>query len=124
MVSRAASTVDDYMASLAGSSHDELAMLRGRIRMALPAATETIRHGMACYVDGCDEVVVAFAAQKNNLALYACDFAVLEPFRSSLPTSALGKTCIRFKRLDALPSDLIDTVLSAAAARMNEYVRS
>ncbi len=124
MVSSSASSVEEYMESLSAAERRELSALRERVRAALPGAQETMRYGMACYADAKDEVVVAFAAQKNNLALYACDLRVLEPFRTRLPASALGKSCVRFKRLEKLPAEIIETVLVAAAARMTSTARN
>jgi uncharacterized protein YdhG (YjbR/CyaY superfamily) len=104
------STVHEYLENPKNPKHrDDLTRLRTFLRDQLPDAVEDLKYGMPTYSQGGD-VVVAMASQKNYLSLYM-DVELVEEHKSELGNLDCGKSCIRFKRVDDLPLDVIATIL-------------
>lgn len=95
---------------------------------------ETMNHGMICYVvphsifpDGyhCDPKLplpfISIASQKNFIALYHmgiyADPTLLQWFQEEYPKYVrakldMGKSCIRFKKTDQIPLELIGRLVA------------
>ena len=62
-----------------------------------------------------DSCIIGLSSRKNYVSLYAMggdgDEYVAEKYRWSLPKADIGKSCIRFKRLDDLDLDVLGKVL-------------
>jgi uncharacterized protein YdhG (YjbR/CyaY superfamily) len=117
---RMAGTVEDYLAQLDPAEAAELAVLVARLRGVLPDAAETLQWGMPAWVGPDGTMLAGVAAQKSNLALYLCPAPGEDPFRAwreKLPKSAIGKGCLRFRRLDLLPEGMIESIMDAIAAK-------
>lgn len=104
-------TIADYFENLKNPNHlDDLTRLRDFLRGQLPDdVTEDLRYGMPTYSQN-DEVVVALASQKNYMSMYM-DMALVNAHRADLDALDCGKSCIRFKRADDLPLDVIAAIL-------------
>ena len=126
MVSSKAATVADYLAELAPDRHAEIERVRAVINAAMPAG---YREGMSFGMIGWDIPLEVYAntynrqplayaglaAQKNSYSLYLnCVYS--NPDRNERLQAAaaamgrrldMGKSCIRFKRVDDLPLDAI-----------------
>lgn len=109
-----AATVAAYLAELEPTARQALTVLRRRIRAAAPEADERMAHGMATYSTG-DTLLFALAAQKQYLALYVCHPAAVARHGKSLGATSIGKSCIRFKRLDQLDLKAVEALLRDAA---------
>jgi hypothetical protein len=72
-------------------------------------------YGMACY-SRAGTVEVAFASQKNNIALYILRKDVLDRHRESFPPSALGKGCIRYRSPRQMDYVVIERLLIETCA--------
>ena len=107
-------TVDEYIAAADPDRREALHALRDVVRAAAPQAREEIRHKMPYYVYHGD--VVAFASHKNYLSLYVMRDQRLTDYRHALGKLNCGKSCIRFKRLDELPLDVIREIVRDTAA--------
>jgi hypothetical protein len=126
VVSSNAATVADYLASLPPERRKVVSDLRKLIRAHLPKGyVEVMRYGMVCYEIPLSQYpntynkqplsYVAVAAQKNGYSLYlTC--AYLDEARAQRLSAAharagkkldMGKSCVRFKSLDALELDAI-----------------
>ena len=126
MVSSNAATVADYLASLPPERREVVSALRKLIRAHLPKGyVEAMRYGMVCYEIPLSRYpdtynkqplsYVAVAAQKNSYSLYlTC--AYLDEGRAQRLRDAhasagkrldMGKSCVRFKSLDALELEAI-----------------
>ena len=102
--------LDGYFMNLKNPKHfDDLQELRGFLQSKLPGATEDLTYSMPTYSLGGD-IVVAMASQKNYISLYM-DMELVENHRSELGKLNCGKSCIRFKKLEELPLDVIDVIL-------------
>lgn len=61
---------------------------------------------------------VAIASQKNYISIYVCavdkDGYIAEHFKSGLGKVSVGKSCIRFKKLEDLNLDTLKKILKVA----------
>jgi hypothetical protein len=138
-----AKTVQDYLGSLPADRRKELEAVRKVIRKHLPKGyAEMMQYGVIGYAIPlklypagyhCREneplPYAGLAARKNGYSLYLCsiytDKATDAWFRKACKASGkkldMGKSCIRFKKADDLPLDII----GQAIARMpvKEYIR-
>ena len=128
-------TPEDYIAGLPPDRQAAIHQLRGVINASLPAGfEERMSYGMlgwvvphSLYPAGyhCSpELPLPFlnlASQKNFIALYHmgiyADDKLLawfqEAYAQAIPTKLdMGKSCIRFKRMDRIPFDLIGELAS------------
>jgi len=122
----AAKTVDEYIDSLPSDRQGAIKTVLKLVRENMPEGyEETMNWGMICwqvplsvYPDTYNKqpfMYAALASQKNNMALYImCPYMVPgddEKFRAEYKATGkkldMGKSCIRFKKLDDLPLDVI-----------------
>lgn len=127
-------TVENYVEALDPDRQKATNALRKTISKNLPKGfEECIQYKMISYVvpkktypDGyhCDPALplpfISLASQKGFIALYHMglysDPELLKWFEESWPTAAagkldMGKSCIRFKKLDQIPHDLIGALM-------------
>jgi uncharacterized protein YdhG (YjbR/CyaY superfamily) len=108
-----AKTVPAYLKKLPADRRGALSILRKLIKQVAPDAKEVMQSGMPCYVvDGCP--LIAFAAQKHFMALYVCEWNAMNKYRDRFGKSNCGKGCVRFKKLDDLPLDVMKEFLEEA----------
>ena len=140
MVSSKAATVADYLAELAPERRAEIETVRDVVNAALPAGyVEVMSYGMIGWVipladypdtyNGQPLSYAGLAAQKNGNSLYLnCAYASAErteqlktAWIASGKKLDMGKSCIRFKRADALAIDLVrDEIASTTPAQFIE----
>jgi uncharacterized protein YdhG (YjbR/CyaY superfamily) len=139
-----AQTPDTYVAQLPDDRKDAIQKLRKVILNNLPEGfEETMSYGMLAYVvphslypDGyhCNTKLplpfMNLASQKNYISVYHSGFyasaKVYEWFVSEYPKHTaqkmdIGKCCIRFKKLDDIPYDLIGQL--AGKMTVDEWVK-
>jgi uncharacterized protein YdhG (YjbR/CyaY superfamily) len=105
--------VDSYLAEVPAERRPVLAQLRRLIRRVAPGIEETMRHGMPSYeIDG--RSLCSFASQKDYLCLYLCETPLVEKHRKALGTTDIGKSCIRYRKPDAVPLAAIEKLLQDA----------
>jgi hypothetical protein len=146
-----AKSVDEYLAGLPEDRRLAVAAVRAVILANLPAGyVECIQCGMIAYVVPhslypagyhCDPrqplQFAALASQKNHMALYLCSVYgdpatrdwFCKEFKASGKKLDMGKSCVRFKKLDDLPLAVIGrliarTPVKAYIARIEEILRS
>ena len=132
MASSQASTVDEYLGSLPPERREVISTVREVIRRNLPPGyEETMAWGMIGYgiplerypntYNGQPLGYVALAAQKNHYSLYLMGVYgdperekwLAEEFRTAGKKLDMGKSCVRFKKLDDLPLDAIGKVVAS-----------
>jgi uncharacterized protein YdhG (YjbR/CyaY superfamily) len=86
--------------------------LRGLIQTAAPDAAERIGWGMLVYDEG-SELFAALAAQKHYVGLYVSPRAMAD-MSDELRGIDHGKSCLRFKRLEKVPTETIAKLLAYA----------
>ena len=134
-----ATTVTKYLAELPEERRAALKAVRAVIQKNLPKGyVEGMDYGniawtvpLAVYPDtynGQPLCYAALASQKNHMALYLmCAYGdgpvkqkLVAGFRAAGKKLDMGKSCIRFRKLDDLPLDVIGEV--AAAVPMKKYI--
>ena len=139
MVKSAAATVEEYFAELSTERRDALSTVREVVLQNLPEGYEEIMDfGMISYVvplssypktyNGHPLMYAALADQKNHMGLYLmCLYThnqdmgwFTERYAASGKKLDMGKSCVRFKRLDDLPLDLVADVI--AQTPMDKYI--
>jgi hypothetical protein len=135
----AAKTVDEYLASLPEDRRSAIGAVRNVILSNLPEGyAECIQYGMIAYVVPhslypagyhCDPSkplqYAALASQKNHMALYLMtvygDPATEQWLRKAYAAAGkkldMGKSCVRFKKLENLPLEVIGQVIARVPVR-------
>ena len=127
-----AKTVDSYLAGLPSDRREVLSSLRSLINQHLPSGyQETYNWGMITYevplerypntYNGQPLSYLALAAQKNYFALYMLGAysdtgqrkALEQAFAESGKKMDMGKSCLRFRRLDDLPLPALGEVIAS-----------
>ena len=135
-----ATSVGAYLKSLPADRRAAISTVRKAILSGLPSGyEETMSWGMITYqvplsvfpvtYNGQPLMYAALASQKNHMAVYLTgvymDPALRSNFESAYRASGkrmdLGKSCVRFRKLENLPLDLITT--SIAAIPMEDFVK-
>ena len=107
--------VDEYLSSLEPERRNPLTRLRALISEAVPDAVETMRYRMPTY-EYQGDMLCAFASQKHYMSLYM-DPGIVAKHKHDLKGLSIGKSCIRFKRLEDLPLDTVRVMLDEAVQR-------
>jgi Domain of unknown function (DU1801) len=131
MVSSSAETVEKYLASLPSDRKTAIETIRNVIRRNLPRGFEEgIQYGMIGYYvplsrypttyNGQPLGAAAVASQKGYMSLYLMN-VYSDPklkawferaFRDAGKKLDMGKSCVRFKRLEDLPLDVIGEAIA------------
>lgn len=126
MATSTAATVEEYLAELPAERRGVLSEIRDLVKRKLPNGySETMNWGMISYeiplsrypntYNGQPLVYVALAAQKNYYALYLMG-PYTDPeqgkqlevaFQRAGKKMDMGKSCLRFKKLEDLPLDAV-----------------
>ncbi len=141
MVQSKAKTVDQYLNELPPNRRETVSAVRGLILENLPEGyEETMYFGMIGYVvplkvqpetyNGQPLEYVALASQKNYISLYLMNVYghketqewFLKAYKASGKKLNMGKSCVRFKKIDDLPLDVIARVVGLTP--MDEFVRA
>jgi uncharacterized protein YdhG (YjbR/CyaY superfamily) len=142
-VRSAATTVEDYLAELPADRRAAIDAVRAVVNAHLPPGVEEgIQYGMigwyyphSVYPHGyhCDPKeplpFLGLASQKANLALHLfCAYVSegrAEWFRSEAARRGcrldMGKACVRFRRAEDLPLDLVGEVVALSADFVEQY---
>lgn len=134
MATSKAKTVREYLAELPPEQRQAIEAVRATILKNLPEGyEECMQYGMICYVvplklfpDGylLDKKTpipyVALGAQKNHMAVYlTCVYGSEEmtrwftaAYKKTGKRLDMGKSCVRFKKLDDLPLEVIGEAIA------------
>ncbi len=124
----AAAPAGGYVAQLDEPRKRQIETLHAMIRKAAPGLKPAIVSGMigygTChykYASGREgeAPVIALASQKQYISLYVCatngDRHVAEQFKSALPKASIGKSCIRFKKLEDVDLAVLRQIVGIGA---------
>lgn len=134
-----ATTVKDYLAELPADRRAAIAAVRKEILKRLPKGyEEAMNWGMITYQVPLETfpdtynkqplMYAALASQKNHMAVYLTGIYMSEEARQNFETKYratgkrfdVGKSCVRFKKLDDLPTDLIGDAI--ASMSVDEFI--
>ena len=126
-----ATTVEEYLDELADDRRATLEAVRDVVRANLPDGyEETVQFGMISYVVPLERYPKTYnrqalqyagiASQKNYVSLYLMNVYgneeteswFVDSYRASGKRLDMGKACVRFKRIDDLPLDLIGETIA------------
>lgn len=136
-----ATTVDEYLASLPEDRRAAMTAVRDVILANLPTGiVETMNWGMITYevplsvvpdtYNGQPLAFAALASQKQYMSVYLMAIYTSDAWRETFETEYrasgkrldMGKSCVRFKRLDDLPLDLVGRAIKVCT--MEEYIEA
>jgi len=131
MARSAASTVEQYLAQLPPDRRAAIAQVREVVNARLPRGyEETMQYGMISWIvprsrlaqtyNGQALALASLGSQKQYMALYLMTVYgdgklgtwFKEAYRATGKKLDMGKACVRFKTLDALPLDVIGEAIS------------
>jgi Domain of unknown function (DU1801) len=134
MVQSAALTVPQYLAELSPERRKVIGAVRALVKRHLPDGyAEVMEYGMIAWVvplrrfaetyNGKPLTYVGLAAQKNNYALYLmCAYqheaeadALAEAYAAAGKKLDMGKSCLRFKRLEDLVEDAVARAVASTS---------
>jgi hypothetical protein len=134
-----ATTVREYLASLPEDRRKAMSAVRKVVRANLPTGVvESMNWGMISYevplkklpntYNGQPLMYAALASQKNYMSLYlmaiygddALRSKFEEAYRATGKRLNIGKACIRFKKLDDLPLEVVAD--SVGAVSIDEFI--
>ena len=134
-----ATTVEEYLAELPADRAETLEAVRKVILQHLPEGyVEAMQYGMIGYAvpletypvtyNGQPLEYAALASQKRHISLYLMNVYgnpeteqwFIQGYKASGKKLDMGKSCVRFKKLDDLPLDLIGQAI--ARTPMPEFI--
>ena len=144
MASSSAETVEEYLGELPDERRDAIAEVREAILANLPdGIVETMAFGMIAYEIPLEVfpdtynkkplLYAALASQKNHMAVYLHSIYTndqdsewfAEKYRATGKKFDMGKSCVRFKKIDQLPVDLIgEAIAKVSLDQFLDYYRA
>lgn len=116
MVQSTAATVDAWMEGVEPERRPWFERVRALALKHLGAETEVMAYGLPCYRRPGDETnCFAFNSQKQYLALYVHP-DLQAKYAGRLGTKDTGKSCLRYRRGEQIPLDVVDLILADTAA--------
>ena len=109
-----ASDVAEYLEQVPAERRPVLKKLRGLCRKVLANYQESMQYGMPVYKRG-EAAEVAFASQKNYIAIYFMKSRVLGEHKALLRGVDMGKSCLRFPKAEGIDLELIEKLLRSTA---------
>jgi len=123
-----AKTPKAYIAELDEPRRSEIAKLDALIRKTVPKLEPHIQGGMLAYGPmhyktksgrEAEWFKIGLANQKNYVSLYFCaadeEGYVAERFKERLPKANIGKSCVRFKKVDDLDLKALQQLMKLTA---------
>jgi Domain of unknown function (DU1801) len=127
-----AATHDEYIERLDEPRRGDIRALHELIRETVPELAPTMEFGMLGYGryhyryasgrEG-DSTVVALASNKSYISMYVQAGApeggyLAESYADRLPKASIGRSCIRFKRLSDVDTEVLAQLLRTAMANL------
>jgi uncharacterized protein YdhG (YjbR/CyaY superfamily) len=113
-----ANTIAEYLDQIPPERKQAISTLRQLIHETVPDVEESLGYNMPTY-NAAGDFLAAIASQKNYMSLYM-DSEVVAAHKDDLAGLNCGKSCIRFRRLEQLPLDVVRTMLLETVARRQQ----
>lgn len=123
-----AKTSEEYFEMLTGDRKQVLIFLDKLIKETAPSLKPNFIYNMPGYgsfkyknykKDELNWPTIAIASQKNYISVYVCaidgDKYVAEKYKDDLGKVSVGKSCIRFKKIEDINLDVLKQVIKEAA---------
>ena len=111
MVQSRAATVDDYITEAPPERRAALERIRDLARRTLTGFDEKMAYGMPAYY-GPGQNGFAFASQKQYVALYITNQAVVAKNAEALKGLDMGKSCLRYRSPEQIDFALLEQLLN------------
>ena len=119
-----AKTIDEYIASIEEPRKSEIKKLDSFIRKTVPGLKPYFAFNMLGYgpfhykyasgQEG-DWPIISLASQKNYISVYVCGADgkqyIAEKHKKDFPKASIGKSCIRFKKIEDIDLDTLAKVI-------------
>lgn len=125
-----AKTVKEYMASVPKECREIIKFLHEFIQKSAPKLKPHLAYNMLGYgsfpyknykKEIIDWPIIALANQKNYVSVYVCSITgkqyLAEKYKDQLGKVSVGKSCIRFKKLEDISLPVLKKVIKEAAKR-------
>lgn len=126
-----AKTPAEYINLIAEPRKSEIKKLHQFIKKAVPKLKPYIQTGMIGYGkfhykgasgrEG-DWAIIALASQKNYISVYVCATDgkqyLAETYKKRLPKASIGKSCVRFKKIEDIDWPVLEKLIREGAAMM------
>lgn len=122
-----AKTVDEYLSALPDERKEPILFLHDFIQKTAPSLKSYFAYNMLGYgafkcrnskKEIIDWPTISLASQKNYISLYICAVEnneyIVEKNKDRLGKVSVGRSCIRFKKLEDLNLDVLKVVLKKA----------
>jgi hypothetical protein len=120
-----ANTIEEYLGKV-GERENDARALDGIIRRSAPHLKPVLVSGMIGYgmmsyqtksmKEPGQWPLIALAAQKNHMSIYICAVIdgeyIAEKYAHELGHVSVGKSCIRFKKIEDLTTDTLTKILT------------
>lgn len=113
MISKA-TDVETYIATLPYDRQPAVAKLQSLCTQLLVGFEECMEYGMPAYKRN-GKVEIAYASQKQYIALYVMHKDIVDEFRPALSAAKIGKGCIRFTKPEKIDFEIVKQLLSRTA---------
>jgi uncharacterized protein YdhG (YjbR/CyaY superfamily) len=110
--------VDAYLDALPAERREALSALRSLIEELVPEAQETMDYRMPT-IRYRGHVLAAYASPKHYMSFYS-DIKVVQAHRHELPGLSVGKSCVRFRRLEQWPLDVVRQIVLESKAQIDK----
>ena len=101
--------VRDYIEVIPEKHIEPFEYVRDRL-LKIENIEETFDYSMPTFGIG-KRKLFALASQKNYVSLYVMHIEVLDMVREQLNHLNVGKSCVRFKKVEKLPIEIIDFLI-------------
>ena len=101
------SAIEDYLEVLPSDRKEIVLKLIGLVKEYFPEITGDMQYDMPTFNPVC-----AVASQKHYVSLYIYRIDLVKKYRKELGNLKVGKSCIRFKKMEQLPEPVIRTIFS------------
>jgi uncharacterized protein YdhG (YjbR/CyaY superfamily) len=88
--------------------------VRDLILETVPDLSESMKYNMPTYER--DDVVCALTSQKKYMSLYL-DTELVEKYKHAFSHLNVGKSCVRFRRIEELPLETVRVILEETVTR-------
>ena len=122
-----AKTPEEYIAAIPEPRRHDVEKIHALIQKTVPNLEPHILSGMIGYgtyryryasgKEG-DWSLIALASQKNYISVYICSVDkgtyIAETYKDKLPKASIGKSCIRFKKLEDIDLSILTEIIKKA----------
>lgn len=105
-------TIDEYIEAIPPDRKEIVLKLISIIKEYFPEIIGNMEYNIPSYIPVC-----AIASQKHYVSFYVYRNHLVEKYRKELGNLMVGKSCIRFKKMEQMPETTIRKILTDTKAK-------